>query len=327
MSGIANASGFIGIYSTVRSRIVKSQAAIIIYHRVSLDKTGGILPLPPEIFRQHMQYFKNNFKIVPLDEIAYRTQQDTSSIKKLVAITFDDGYKDNYQYAYPILKQMKIPATIFLTTGHINSPKLFWWDEIAYIIKNTKKKKIVMEKKGPINISTKKLKKDIIKEITEMLKNKSINERSIIINKIQNSSGVTVPSRLALNNILSWDEIKEMSENGVYFGAHTVNHPNLNRISALDAEWEISQSKIDVERKIKQKIYSFSYPNGDYNKEHVSFVEKIGFSCAVGVSPTRLLKVNDNPYMLSRITGFENKNLLKTALSGFEGDIRNIMRR
>jgi len=86
-----------------------------------------------------------------------------------------------------------------------------------------------------------------------------------------------------------------MNNDGITFGAHTVNHTILTNIPLEQAKQEIAQSKMDIENILGKEVNTFSYPNGDSNPELIKLVEEIGFSCAVCIHPLKLLNLNDNP--------------------------------
>lgn len=97
----------------------------LLYHRVNcLEKDINLLAVSPKNFYDQMLYLKQNYKIVKFDEDWSEVEQDA------VCITFDDGYFDNYQYAFPILKKLEIPATIFVATGNLDTKEEYWWDEL-----------------------------------------------------------------------------------------------------------------------------------------------------------------------------------------------------
>ena len=129
----------------------RSQVKIIMYHRVGANnEIWSVDAVDSSDFEKQIRYLIKTHKIISLEELTKILIEKKSLQKRTAVITFDDGYKDNYINAYPILKKYNIPATIFLTTGHINSDKFFWWDRLGYILLNTKLKKINLEGFGII---------------------------------------------------------------------------------------------------------------------------------------------------------------------------------
>lgn len=101
---------------------------ILLYHRIANVKSDPhLLSVSPDNFYDQLDFLKNNFNIVPLAQIV-KWIKEKKFKDRAVAITFDDGYADNLQNALPILKKLGVPATIFVTAGHIDSGTHFYWD-------------------------------------------------------------------------------------------------------------------------------------------------------------------------------------------------------
>ncbi len=326
VASVANRIGFLEAYSSVRSRLVKSQAAILIYHRVCPKVDNWSLgSLSPANFEMQMKYFAQNYELLSLDNLVQFIKSGEPFPKNAIVVTFDDGYKDNYLYAYPILRKYKIPATIFLTTGYIGASELFWWDKVAYIIENnTSIKKLNLNGLGSYSLQSELEKTKVKSIICEKLKKMPDNQRISIIQKLINICKVEIPPDLGEKYFLSWSEIKEMDNAGITFGAHSVNHPILINMPLELAKNEIIQSKKDIEEKLGKQITAFSYPNGNFNAEVVELVRKSGFVCAVSVHPgmpPKLVSPKDSVYNLSRIGTYEDMNRTKILLCGLSGDL------
>lgn len=194
---------------------------ILMYHKVNpSSKVGGLgLRVLPVEFEWQMNYLhENEYHTLNMEE-AYQYLTGKLKVKgKPIVITFDDGYKDNYTYAYPILKKYNFKGNIFLISNIIGETNI--WDE-----------------------------------------------------------KVGRPR----NYILNWSEIDEMKDKGIYFGAHTANHPRLAKVNLDEAWQEIIESKKDLEAHFKKKVDYFCYPFGSYNKDVEKLVEKAGFKAALTV--------------------------------------------
>jgi len=325
-AAIANDLGFLDTYAFIRRKLTKSQVAILMYHRISPHKDSWSLePLSPQEFEKQIAYFYRNYEIVPLERLASCIRQGNTLPDRAVIITLDDGYKDNYLYAYPVLKKYHVPATIFLTTGHIGTGELFWWDKVGYIVNNSIVTQLDLDELGSFSFSSTTDKHQTGLEIIEKLKNLPDESKNVLIEKLVSICGVEIPPDLGRDFILSWKEVKEMSSSGISFGAHTVNHPILTNLPLEQAKWEITQSKRDIEERLGKEVTTFSYPNGNFNAGVVELVQEAGFSCAVSVLPGRLISLKDNPYCLSRIGAIEDFNKLKVLLCGLWGDLQSII--
>jgi peptidoglycan/xylan/chitin deacetylase (PgdA/CDA1 family) len=318
----ANSLCFLDTYAFLRKKITKSQVAILLYHRVCPETDNwafNSISLPN--FEQQIQYVSRYYEVISLDELVQCIRNRNALPKKSIVVSLDDGYRDNYTYAYPILKKYKIPATIFLVTGNIRNRSLFWWDKVLYSIKNTNTTQINLSEIGNYYLQTKSDKFRIASLVISRLKKLPEERKNFLIDKLVKQCQINISNNLGNELILTWDEIKEMSNSGISIGAHSVNHPILTNIPLELAKYEIGQSKKDIEENIGIKITSFSYPNGDCNPELVNCVKEIGFSCAVSVSPGMLVGIKDDIYELNRISPPQDINKFKALLCGFWGDL------
>jgi peptidoglycan/xylan/chitin deacetylase (PgdA/CDA1 family) len=318
--------GLLDAYGLVRRKLTKSQVAILMYHRVCPKRDSWSLkPLSPRNFEKQIEYFCRNYEILSLDKLAQCLQEGKPLPERAVVITFDDGYKDNYLYAYPILRKYRIPAAIFLVTGHIGNANLFWWDKVSYAVQHASVERLSLDELGSHSLRSRPDKSRANLIVTERLKKLPDEKKNLLIDKLVQLSGVEIPVDLGRDLILSWDEVKEMSNGDVSFGAHSVIHPILTNMPLEQAKYEIIQSKKDIEEKLGQRVTAFSYPNGDFNAELVKFVKESAFTCAVTTSPSELITSKDSPYQLSRIAAIEDFNGLKVMLCGLWGDLQGIL--
>ena len=199
------------------------KALIICYHCVKDEGNPNLRPAKIADFEKQMQYLSKVYNPISLDKMAQHIQDGTSLPSKAIAITFDDGYRDNYENAYPILRKYNIPATFFLTTGFIGTGQIPRWDKEYYTDDKTL--------------------------------------------------------------MLSWQQVREMSGNGITFGSHTLTHPFLTRISRKQAQKEIRLSKEIIEQKTGMPITTFSYPSGNFDSDIKQIVKEAGYSAAVSTIP------------------------------------------
>ena len=317
------------IYMYVRQRIKNSHIIILAYHRVYPKKDNFFVPyVSPEEFENQIKYLQKYFKIFSLEELVNFLKNSkicNEEYKNIAVITFDDGYKDNYIYAYPILKRHRIPATIFLTTDYIGEDRLFWWDEVGYIICNTKKDKINIPNIGEYSLNNNEEKNNCVVIISEKLKKFPNKLKNEYISILQNKCNVTIPPGLGEKMVLSWGEIHEMKDNGVNFGAHTKTHPILTNEILNEAEKEIVDSKKTIEKHLKIEIILFAYPNGSFNDEIIQLVKNNGFNCAVSTKQSVINKYNSNDiYSLPRIGACGSFSKFKIRTSGIFSDYNTL---
>jgi len=260
---------------------------ILIFHRVNDDDDPFLVSWPVKAFQQQMELLAKNFSIVSLDALA-RSDWPKNQ-KSCIAVTFDDGYRDNYLNAYPVLKRLGIPATIFLTTGCINTGAIPWYDQVSLAFKLTLRPNLDL---GSLGGPVAAMESDVsrllaMRKSLEWLWSLPTAERLKRLPQLFDA--LHVPATLSLPNfMLNWDETREMSNNGISFGAHTVSHPVLAKSLPEQMADEIIRSKQTVEKQIRKEVRHFAYPfgrYGDFNDDTKRILQTAGFETAVTTIP------------------------------------------
>ena len=262
-----------------------SNVRILLYHRVEdLDDDYNLLAVTPDNFKKHMEYLKNNYQFISLDT----PLNEWPSYGNSIILTFDDGYYDFYKYALPVLKQLNIPATLFVTTANINTNEELWTDELCRCIFSPK---IYHESfrlrnslfSGVWSVDSVQNKARLYQVLHGLFKLSSYRERAYYLEQLRVWAGLT-PNGRQNRRCLNKKEIKEISESGIVIGAHTISHPSLRWQKPYEVDEEICGSKETLEGIIGKKIDLFSYPFGtitDYSKDTIECVRNAGFSKAV----------------------------------------------
>ncbi|MBU0759168.1 MAG: polysaccharide deacetylase family protein [Candidatus Omnitrophica bacterium] len=246
----------------------RNRLCILCYHRITApDNRFRYLGIPQDIFEQHIVFLKKHFEIASFDKGMGKLR--SGSIKKpLLVLNFDDGYRDNYLYAFPILKKYGITASIFLTVDYIGTKKSFWWDSVRDIIVNSPKSAGLKEDIVMIENINRSLKKLLNEE-----------ERYLKIQKLKQEFCFKEKSSKE-RDILNWREIKEMRDCGIDFGSHTLTHPDLTLLKKDEARKEISHSKEILEQALDKKVSGFAYPYGSFNDDVKEIVKDSSYSYA-----------------------------------------------
>jgi peptidoglycan/xylan/chitin deacetylase (PgdA/CDA1 family) len=265
---------------------------ILTYHKVSPDPHPFFAPTHPAVFEQQMQFLSTYYRVMPLAELVERSQQGDVPPRS-VAVTFDDGYRDNYDFAFPILKKWRIPATIFVATGVIETGETLWHDRIfdafRFATAEQARHEPPAQRQRRLESALERARslygeerRQWLREVDEQLKPFSLENQA--------------------SRMLNWSQIREMQSFGVDFGSHTVTHPILSRIPRHEMLTEIRESKQHLEEQLRVPITSFAYPNGranDYNEDVKSALRESGYCFAV----TTRLGINaplGNPFELKR---------------------------
>jgi len=216
----------------IKRFIFTREVPILLYHKIidlSNSDARFLTYISPKEFEQEMDYLSSNgYTTISLDMLREHFSKGAALPIKPVIITFDDGFKDNYTNAFPVLKRYGFTATIFLATNYIG--KTNEWD-------------------------------------------KAFNE--------------------LLFPMLSQEEIKEMAEYGISFGAHTCSHPDMRKLNKKELEQEVKESKIVIEEIIGKSVTTFCYPFGLFNTEVKQVVKEAGYKCACSIREGPLKARND----------------------------------
>jgi peptidoglycan/xylan/chitin deacetylase (PgdA/CDA1 family) len=257
--------------------------AVLLYHRVNPDNDPFFPAISVKAFDAQMRYLAANYRVLALADIIKQIRQGVGVAPGTIAVTFDDGYRDNYVYAHPILRKYGLPATLFAATGYIGTDKLMWNDKIAMAVKLTSQKSIALPGVAQSTaLESKPEKLRAVRQIVETLKTLPEPEKQgwvdQILRRLFNKSMKVEPL------MLTWAELRRLAHEGWEVGSHTTNHVILTRVSLSEAKEEISSSGAVLQRELDRPVQLFAYPNGksgDYDFAIKKFLADSGYVGAV----------------------------------------------
>ena len=298
----------------------KGRGAILMYHRVIPDEQikkelySG-LAVSCTTFENQMKELKKIYKITTIDDFIHGLENNSKEFS--VVITFDDGYKDNLNYALPILEKLKIPASIYITTRFLNTNVDMWWYELHYFIQNSFKINFhYNEEKFNLVLRNKKDKIKAYNKLKKLFLNLKIEEQKTLIEKITNRKDRENYSNICLNE----EEVKKLDRHPlITIGSHGHNHLNLKILSNDEIKKEINQSLEILKEILGHKIEHYCYPYG--KKEQASEREyNVVKSLSLKSATTGRIKPmqNKNFYSLPRIY-VGNNTCAKTLINNLTG--------
>lgn len=259
-------------------------AQILIYHRVNDDRDPYFGGIPTLDFERQMAYVSSRFHVLPLSDLVAGLRGGTLP-DNAIAVTLDDGYRDNYLHAFPILQRHSIPATIFLTTAAIGSDRQLWHDDVFSAFRETREP--TLEPYSPTAarraLTTVPERLGAQQEFLTYIRTLSEAERDAAVSRLREALRVG-PPRPAPGLMLSWEEVRTMSGAGIRFGSHTATHPILSRVDRAHAKREIEDSKRAIEERLGVPVDGLAYPNGtraDFLPETKTLLEEAGYRYAV----------------------------------------------
>lgn len=255
---------------------------ILTFHRID-DEDDPFLPaLPTALFEARMAHIAQHYLVLPVEELVDRMRRDRVP-RNALAITFDDGYRNNLTHAAPILARYGLRATIFLTTSCIGSREALWFERIAIALKTTKRSEVEFagQRACPLDSIASRLQAlnaalSHLKRLPDVKRQREVED---LVSRLERTAP-EAPER----PMLTWEEVHTLRSLGFSIGAHTETHPILSRLEPERARREISGSKRVIEKMLGQPVRAFAYPNGgsqDYDASTTQLVAEAGFSCAV----------------------------------------------
>jgi len=260
-------------------------AVILMYHRVSDTAVEpNWLAVTPTNFAQHMRHLRQTYQPMRLLDLIDGIQQ-RSLPDRAVAVTFDDGYRDNLTSALPELEANNIPATIFVTTSYVDREREPWWDEVKHFILEPLQLPVRLSlriDRQEYSWSTHTLKERLNahQDLENLMRPLPTYINDKILDHLAQWSNMQRRCHPAYRTVTS-SELRELARHPLIdLGAHTITHPILPTLS-LDAQFnEIVGSRYSLEKMINRQVHSFAYPNGDYNEQTRKLVDAAGYKAA-----------------------------------------------
>lgn len=259
----------------------RREALILTYHRFG-EQEGRI---SARALREQLDYLSEYYRFIALSELALRLDSSGSLPPGLVAITIDDGYRDAYEVAFPLLRDYRVPATIFVVTDFIDRQRWLWTDQTRYLTERTDRAHFEVAINGQTlrcELTDSRSRQESAALLNQELKRLPEAVKETLLEQIEERLGVTSPRQPPEEfRPLAWEEIREMADAGIEIGSHTASHPILTLESDQRLEDELELSRARIKAETGRVPLSFCYPNGDYNARVAALVARAGYRCAV----------------------------------------------
>jgi peptidoglycan/xylan/chitin deacetylase (PgdA/CDA1 family) len=286
-----------------RKAAAEPQLWIIMYHRVlpasdprhAQEEPGMIVE--PATLKMHLEVFREFFTLIPLREWVARREAGKPLPDKACAITFDDGWLDNHQYAFPLLEQAQVPATLFAVSDMIGTTEAFWPNRIQRLLQLPPEQRADI---GWLNDLLPQGQADGERSAQAIyaLKSHSDPDLLVMLDEAEQALGVEAPTRAAL---MDWSQLREIAANPLFdVGSHTRHHIRLRGdLDRQRLEDEVVLSKQRLEQELDQPVELFCYPNGDYCDAAVTAVAR-HYRAAVTTRPGINRASSAHPQLLRR---------------------------
>lgn len=274
------------VFMNAARSLYRNDTLVLMYHGVC--ESGSChkdwLQVTQSEFRRQMTFLKHNHDVISLHDAINDVEVERKHAGPKIVITFDDGYANNYTHAYPVLKSLDLPATIFVVTDRIDSDQIFWYDKLFSAMWETKDLEFISETIHSF--------KDMSSYDVDAAVNDYLKENNLVVPKDANS----------LYRILSSAEIGAMDSEGlVSFGSHTADHELMTTITPEQAADTMKRS-FDYVMALESGVPVMCFPNGWFHDHHLEIAKQIGYKAAVRAdhSPDGLWSYNSQKYDIPR---------------------------
>lgn len=235
---------------------------VLNYHRIGEPGNSffdrGLFSATPEQFAAQVRFLTRNFDVIGVRDLSDWEQRRG----RFVMITFDDGYLDNYEAAYPILRAYGAPAVFFLTSGFLDTGRVAWWDDISWMVRTSRRDRLATNRwtvtEVPLPAGDRQSTLDRLLRIYKSLPGRRTSEFLDFLAGALGTGRCPGESGMWMN----WSHVREMFAQGMDFGGHTVTHPVLANLSRNEQEVEVGECRRRIAAELEQPVRVFSYPVG-----------------------------------------------------------------
>ena len=307
---------------------VRGLGAVMMFHHVRPASSAALrmnrgLQITPDFLAQTIETLLDlGFDILSLDH-ALAALKSGRRDKPFAALTFDDGFRDNLQYAEPILRRYGAPFTVYVASGFADGAVRAWWEDLEAAIQRLPR--VALRLDGETfdlptgSMAEKEAAADLLSKRLRTVPGPRARE---VAAQLLESAGVDVSSRDPA--LMDWGEIRALAETPLCaIGAHTLTHPRLATLDERDARHEIGESKRLIEARIGRPVVHFAYPYGGADAaglREFALARELGFASAVTTRPGMIFSAHKrHPHALPRLSvngAWQNRPALETLLTG-----------
>lgn len=328
-----------GLFELMR-RMNAQKALILTYHGVLETGSENYVNrncVSREMFEKQMLWLKRKYHPLPLSQMVEMIKGKKTLPENAVAITFDDGFRNNFKVAFPVLQKYEIPATIFVTTDFVGTQGTKLWteriDSIIYSATIRRLRLPIDGAEGTFDISTPENKIKSSDKIRKLLKSKSRDEREqhiLMLERQIDGMRNFIDEMEERYAFLHWDDMAQMIKSGlIEIGSHTCSHSILSTLSHDEVKAELLNAKIALEAQLNRPCTLFSYPNGtekDFSRRDKNILQETGYEAAFS-QIDGLNRVGEDAYALKRINIVRSPNFpfFLSKITGIWGIIKRIL--
>jgi peptidoglycan/xylan/chitin deacetylase (PgdA/CDA1 family) len=291
LSKVWTGAGLANALLTVPPVAGDDRLIILAYHRVFDVADEDSFPFDPELisagtaaFAAQMKFVRKHFTPIRFSDVIDAKIGGRRLPRRPIVVTFDDGHLDNFTHAFPVLKDLGIPATIFLSSGYIGAAGTFWFDRLAELL--------FRAEPGPLRLTSLAYsvalgdvasRRHATELLQEALKRVPNSLRLQVIAELDGTLGMGL-APLPGSAVLNWEQVREMAGAGIEFGSHTVSHPTLTMLDDDELHRELYESRMKIQQETGQPVEVVGYPVGNayaFDERVVQAAKSCGYKLGV----------------------------------------------
>lgn len=310
-TGVKKSLYYSGLYRARRAiqRLTRpgSRLLILVYHQLTDDTeiTADMNhwyqirpPLHIKTFASHMRILKNAYPVVSLEECAEQLCRGELQ-RDSVAVTFDDAYASFKKLASPVLRDLGLPATVFVPTDFVESGRIFWWDELAQVVNGLAQEGVSESDLQPVVGSVVahrlagsrgnfRLASECLSAIETSIRYQTQSTQLDTVQRLRRLLPQGTQSQLQPEPLMTWSDMRELSRCCISFQSHTCSHPGVAHASKSEIERELIQSRAMLENHVGSQVTALAYPYGgdiESYRRNRDVLRSLGYTCARTTRP------------------------------------------
>jgi peptidoglycan/xylan/chitin deacetylase (PgdA/CDA1 family) len=267
-------TGLLGLLERIASA-TRPGLIVLTYHRIAEPGADlfydPVISATPESFRAQIDWLRRRLRVLSLLELLAMQETGSPWREPAALVTFDDGYRDNFEVAVPILREFQVPATFFLPTAFLEAPRLPWWDEVAYAIKQARARRLTLERspdrsQPPISLDLEAIPRSTaIQTIIRAFLDQTIADERGFLNELAARAEVKIDGEsLGRALFTSWDQVRQVVavDASLTIGSHGHSHQKLAGLDEASQRQELTESKRILESRLGREVAALAYPYG-----------------------------------------------------------------
>lgn len=304
----------------LRRRGLCQRLVVFNYHRIrpdgpdfSTDLEEYVFDTCASTFAAQMRWLARHTQVLSEAQLMRCLETPRRFPRPASMITFDDAYRDTFSIAYPILRDLGLPATLFVPTGLIEGRQLGWWDVIAYLIKRARSPRIELDGE---RFALPRQRREAADFFQRRMKRLPRRQTSDLLSRLARACAADPPPPALMDReLMTWDDVRQVAADNFTIGCHTHSHLVLSTLDAADQQLELSRSRSMLEQRLDREIHSVAYPVGE-PRYLTPETEQIAARCGLQLGFSYLSGSNHwsriNPLCISRVAPLDD-------LSSFTG--------